>query len=61
MADIARSQSGQLASAVDRPWLRRREGETALEHRERLSHTCYACGVYMVDMSALDAHEETHR
>lgn len=61
MGDTPRGPSGRFGSEVDRPWLQRRDGETAREFRSRLNHTCYSCGVFMVDMDALDAHEETHK
>lgn len=43
-----------------KPWQRRRDGETIREYHQRLNRTCYACGAYIVDPMALDAHEATH-
>lgn len=43
-----------------KPWMARQEGELPHEHMARLSHTCYHCGVYIVDGDALDAHEAEH-
>ena len=41
-----------------RPWHVRREGETDIECKLRLEHSCYACGVFIVDMRMLDKHED---
>lgn len=44
-----------------RPWLKKKPAETNRQYHQRTNHTCYACGVEMADLSALDAHEATHR
>jgi hypothetical protein len=43
-----------------RPWLALRDGETALEWHQRVAHTCWKCGTFIVDPAALDAHESEH-
>lgn len=44
-----------------KPWQRRKPGETTREYHRRLNRSCYACGAYIVDPMALDAHEASHR
>lgn len=45
----------------ERPWQQRKRGETVEAYQARTNHSCYACGVYIADLAALDKHEETHR
>lgn len=41
-----------------RPWLTRRAGESQAQYDFRTSHSCYNCGVFIVDMAALNRHED---
>ena len=41
-----------------RPWLALRPGETEVQRQNRLAHTCPFCGLYLVLLAALDAHED---
>ncbi|HEV7649378.1 MAG TPA: hypothetical protein VGP26_14590 [Actinophytocola sp.] len=43
-----------------RPWQRHRPGESEVEYQRRLNRTCFACGAFIVDPMALDAHEASH-
>lgn len=40
-----------------KPWMSRRKGETAKQHADRVAHSCYRCGTYIVDLAALALHE----
>jgi hypothetical protein len=39
-------------------WRHPLPGETTAQYQDRLSHSCYRCGVHIRDMDALDAHEQ---
>lgn len=45
-------------SGARKPWLNRRAGETQAQHDHRISHSCYNCGAFIVDMEALNRHED---
>ena len=43
-----------------KPWLALRNDETSAQWQDRLSHTCWKCGTFIVDRDALDQHENEH-
>lgn len=61
MGEQREREDGSRFTGQNRPWMNLRPGETESERAGRLMRTCYACGAYIVDGAALDAHEETHR
>lgn len=43
-----------------RPWMALKDGETEREWHQRMSHTCYDCGAFIVDTRLLNLHESEH-
>lgn len=43
---------------VVRSWMRQRAGESRGEFLYRVNHSCYRCGWFTRDMTALNAHED---
>lgn len=43
-----------------KPWLQRRTEETSVDYDFRISHSCYNCGMFIVDSAALNQHEDQH-
>jgi hypothetical protein len=41
-----------------KPWMVRRPGETKEHFEHRVAHSCYRCGLYLVPMAVLNAHED---
>lgn len=41
-----------------KPWMRPRSGETERQRIDRVTHSCYRCGHFEVDMAVLADHED---
>jgi hypothetical protein len=52
-------RTDEEAPQFEKPWMAPRLGEDQHQRMQRLAHTCYRCGNYNEDPTALAEHENT--